>query len=437
MAVRTFVGGIHPAQCKYACDAGTVTAPVPARVTVPVGPSWVGYKVLAPKGTEVKVGQKLADNEGFMCVPTHSPVSGKVVDAKPYRAHTGLEFLGITIESDGKQELCEGIAPVEDLDSMTPEEIRNVIREAGMLGMGGAEFPTHVKLSLPQGVKVDTVVVNGGECEPYLTSDHRMMTEKADKVVHGTYIVMRSVGVKRAVIGVEDNKPDAIAMLTAAAGKYQGIEVMPLKSSYPQGYEKAIIKATLGREVPPGALPFSVGVVVVNVGTAAAISDRFTTGLPLIKRYVTVSGEAVSRPATVEAYIGTYASELVELCGGVKGELGKAIFGGPMMGVAVPSLDFPITKGTSGIVLLGRQQALFWKEMPCIRCGRCNEVCPMFLQPSEIHKYALAEDMARAEKLFAADCMECGCCSYVCPSKRPLVQSIKLAKQYALARRKK
>ncbi|HQJ25415.1 MAG TPA: electron transport complex subunit RsxC, partial [Bacillota bacterium] len=182
MAVRTFVGGIHPAQCKYACDAGTVTAPVPARVTVPVGPSWVGYKVLAPKGTEVKVGQKLADNEGFMCVPTHSPVSGKVVDAKPYRAHTGLEFLGITIESDGKQELCEGIAPVEDLDSMTPEEIRNVIREAGMLGMGGAEFPTHVKLSLPQGVKVDTVVVNGGECEPYLTSDHRMMTEKADKV---------------------------------------------------------------------------------------------------------------------------------------------------------------------------------------------------------------------------------------------------------------
>lgn len=437
MAVRTFDGGIHPSNCKFTCESSTIAGPVPKKVTVPVGPSYVGYKILAPKGSEVKVGQKIADNEGFMCVPTHSPVSGKVTDTKPYRTHAGADWLGITIETDGLQVMHEGVKPPGDPDSMSPEEIKKVIREAGMVGMGGAEFPTHVKLSLPQGVKVDTLVLNGGECEPYLTSDHRVMLERADKVVDGARIVMRAIGVDKAIIGVEDNKKDAVTALTEAAAKVKGIEVMALKSMYPQGYEKAMIKATLNREVPPGGLPFNVGAVVINVGTAAQISETFRTGMPLIRRIVTVSGAGLANPANVDALLGTYAQDLVEACGGLKGETGKVVFGGPMMGVSAPGLDFPVTKGTSGVLVMARQEALFWKEMPCIRCGRCNEVCPMFIEPSEIHKYALAGDMATAERLYAADCMECGCCSFVCPSKRPIVQSIKLAKQYVLDKRGK
>ena len=437
MAVRTFIGGIHPTQCKFTGDSPILAGKLPAKLTVPVGPSWVGYTVLAPKGTEVKVGQKLADNEGFMCVPTHSPVSGKVVEVKPYRGPNGLEYLGITIETDGRQDIHESVQPLPAPETMSPEDIRKAIREAGMLGLGGAEFPTHVKLSLPQGCKVDTLVVNGGECEPYLTSDHRVMLEHAEKVVHGSSILMRSIGVDRAIIGVEDNKMDAVMALNSAALSYKGIEIAACKAHYPQGYEKSLIKATLGREVPPGGLPRDVGVVVVNVGTAAAISEKFRTGMPLVKRIVTVGGSAVQNPSNIEAFIGTYAQDLVEQCGGIKGDVGKIIFGGPMMGVAASGLNFPVSKGTSGIILFDRKETLFWKEMPCIRCGRCNEVCPMFLEPSEIHKYALAGDMPRAEKLYAIDCMECGCCSFVCPSKRPLVQSIKLAKQYVQAKRGK
>lgn len=437
MAVRTFVGGIHPAHCKYTGDSPIVAGKLPAKLTVPVGPSWVGYTVLAPKGTEVKVGQKIADNEGFMCVPTHSPVSGKVLDVKPYRAHNGLEYLGITIEPDGKQEVHESIGPLPSADSMSPEDIRKAVREAGMLGQGGAEFPTHVKLSIPQGCKVDALVVNGGECEPYLTADHRLMLERAEKVVHGASILMRSIGASRALIGVEDNKMDAVMALNSAALSYQGIEVVACKASYPQGYEKSMIKATLGREVPPGGLPRDVGVVVANVGTAASISEKFRTGMPLVKRIITIGGPAVQNPCNIEALIGTYAQDLVEQCGGTKGDVGKVIFGGPMMGVAAPGLGFPVGKGTSGIILFDSKEALFWKEMPCIRCGRCNEVCPMFLEPADLHKHAMAEDMAKAEKMYAVDCMECGSCSFVCPSKRPIVQSIKLAKQYALARRGK
>ncbi len=437
MAVRTFVGGIHPSSCKFTGATPIAAGKLPAKVLVPAGYSWVGYKILAPRGTEVKVGQKLADNEGFMCVPTHSPVSGKVVDVKPYRGHNGMEYLGFTIESDGAQELHESIAPLPDPDSLSAEDIRKYIREAGMLGLGGAEFPTHVKMTLPQGCKVDTLVVNGGECEPYLTADHRVMVERAERVVHGTYVLMKGISVDRAVIGVEDNKMDAVIALTTAAASYKGIEVVACKAQYPQGYEKSMVKATLNREVPPGGLPRDVGVVVVNVGTAAAVSELFRTGLPLIKRIVTISGTAVANPGNIEAFIGTPAQELVDQCGGLKEAAGKVIFGGPMMGVAASGLGFPVTKGTSGVIALNRQDALFWKEMPCIRCGRCNESCPMFLEPSEIHKHALAGDMDKAEKLYAADCMECGCCSFVCPSKRPLVQSIKLAKQHALAKRGK
>jgi len=264
MAVRTFVGGIHPSSCKFTGATPIAAGKLPAKVLVPAGYSWVGYKILAPRGTEVKVGQKLADNEGFMCVPTHSPVSGKVVDVKPYRGHNGMEYLGFTIESDGAQELHESIAPLPDPDSLSAEDIRKYIREAGMLGLGGAEFPTHVKMTLPQGCKVDTLVVNGGECEPYLTADHRVMVERAERVVHGTYVLMKGISVDRAVIGVEDNKMDAVIALTTAAASYKGIEVVACKAQYPQGYEKSMVKATLNREVPPGGLPRDVGVVVVN-----------------------------------------------------------------------------------------------------------------------------------------------------------------------------
>jgi electron transport complex protein RnfC len=288
-------------------------------------------------------------------------------------------------------------------------------------------------------VKVDTLLINGAECEPYLTADHRLMVERPGDVVRGTQILMKAIGVDRAVIGIEDNKPDAVDALSRAVAEASAggaVEVAAVRTHYPQGSEKHLIKSVLGREVAPGCLPFSVGVVVNNVGTAVAVADRFDRGLPLIERVVTVTGSGVAQPANIMMKIGTPAIELIEQCGGFTGDPGKIIFGGPMMGAAVPAADVPTTKGTSGILVLDRAESRSVEPMPCIRCGRCVESCPMRLEPALLHQWSEAGMWSEAEAYHALDCIECGVCSYECPSRRNLVQAIKYAKAEIGARRR-
>lgn len=394
---------------------------------------------LVAKGDLVHKGQKIADPIGRFGVPSHSPVSGKVAAIGAVRTGLGTMDQAITIEPDGQDTLDESCVPVENADSLSPAEIVSIIREAGIVGMGGAQFPTHVKLTLPPNAKVDALLINGAECEPYLTADHRLMVERPEDVVRGTRILMKAIGVDRAVIGVEDNKPDAVEALQraiASAAPAGTIDVVAVRTHYPQGSEKHLIKSVLGREVAPGCLPFSVGVVVNNVGTAVAVADRFDRGLPLIERVVTVTGSGVANPANIMMKVGTSAIELIEQCGGFVGDPGKIIFGGPMMGAAVPSAEAPTTRGTSGILVLDRAESRSFEPMPCIRCGRCVELCPMRLEPALLHQWSEARLWSEAEAYHALDCIECGVCSYECPSRRNLVQAIKYAKAEIGARRR-
>jgi electron transport complex protein RnfC len=295
--------------------------------------------------------------------------------------------------------------------------------------MGGATFPTHVKLSPPQDKKIDSLIINGVECEPYLTADYRLMLEKTGEIIEGSKIIMKALGVKRAFIGIEANKPDAVAIMKKAAGNDAGLSVHSLKVKYPQGAEKMLIKALVNREVPLRGLPMDVGVVVQNVATAAAVYDAVRNGRPLIERVVTVTGDAIKEPKNVLARIGSMVSDLIDECGGFSGEPGKIIMGGPMMGFALPSTNIPVTKGTSGIIALSKQAVQHSEEFgPCIRCGRCIDVCPMGLVPSMLGVFAEKGFYEEAKAYRVHDCFECGSCTYVCPAKRPIVQFVKLAK---------
>jgi len=367
----------------------------------------------------------------------HSSVSGKVVAIEPRLHPGGQQVVSVVIESDGRDALDESIKPQGDIDSLSKDAIIDIIKEAGIAGLGGAAFPTHVKLLPPPDKKIDLVIINGAECEPYLTCDHRLMVEKPEDVVYGTRAIMKALGVDKAVIAIENNKADAIAAILKAASAYPNIDVVALKTKYPQGAEKQLIKALTGKEVPSGGLPSDVGTVVDNVGTAAAIAKAIKTGMPLIERVVTVTGKGIKEPKNLLARIGTPFAQLIEQCGGFSGQPGKVIMGGPMMGIAQFSLDVPVIKGTSGILVLNEQEAETPAAQTCIRCGRCVEACPMNLLPLFISQYALAGMYDKAEQYYALDCIECGCCSFECPAKRPLVESIRLAKRAILAKRRK
>ncbi|OPZ65454.1 MAG: Electron transport complex protein RnfC [Firmicutes bacterium ADurb.Bin506] len=425
----TFRGGIHPPGNK-SLTSGLPTEPAkqPSKICVPLNTASLPLTSLVAKGDTVRRGQMVANTDAKFGVPMHSPVSGKVTGISAIRTCAGIDDMAIIIENDGNDTLDESCVPMTNVMSMSRDEIIAAIRGAGIVGMGGAMFPTHIKLAVPPSAKVDTLLLNGAECEPYLTADHRLMLERPDDVIAGAQIIMRAIDVKTCIIGIEDNKPDAVASMGKAAAKASGIQVMAVHTMYPQGSEKHLIKSALGRAVPPGCLPFQVGVVVSNVGTAAAVADKFYRGLPLIDRVVTITGSAVARPANLLMKIGTLASELVEQCGGVKGELGKAVFGGPMMGQAVWSLDVPTTKGTSGILLMTAAEAVEQETLACIRCGRCVDACPMRLEPALLHQWAQQKRWSEAENYHALDCIECGACAYSCPSGRPLVQAIRHAK---------
>lgn len=387
------------------------------------------------KGDFVKKGQVIGTAKGFVSVPIHASTSGEVIAVEPRLGTAGTKVPAVVIKADGQDAWDESLSGA-DPDTLTPQEIKDRIRDAGIVGMGGATFPTHVKLSPPEDKKIDYLILNGVECEPYLTADHRLMLEDPENIIQGILIIKKVLGVEKAVIGIEANKPDAIELMAkACAGR--GIEVNALKVQYPQGAEKQLIYAVTGREVPSGGLPMDCGCVVQNVGTAAAVNDAVRRGIPLIERIATVSGSAVVEPKNLRIKIGQPISKLVECCGGVKGELGKVIQGGPMMGMAAVSLDVPATRGTSGILLFSEGQVLKDPEGPCVRCGNCVRACPAFILPTEVAFKTRKGLIDEAEKLNAMDCIECGSCTYICPARIPLIQYLRQAKGAIIAKRRK
>ena len=435
----TFRGGIHPPCTKNTSDLAIEEMPAPANLAILLS-QHIGApcEALVKMKDEVKVGQKIGDADSFVSAPVHSSVSGTVTGIKPCPHPLGMTVQAVLIESDGQNTVDDSIRPRENVDSLSSSEIIDIAREAGLVGMGGATFPTHVKLSPPKEKIIDAVILNGAECEPYLTADHRVMLEKPADVVAGLDLIMRAVGVKKGFVGIETNKPDAIEALGEAVtdSGLSDIEVIGLQTKYPQGAEKNLIDAILGREVPSGTLPFEVGVLVQNVGTACAMHDAVVKKMPPIERVLTVTGR-VKEPKNLKVRVGTPLRDVIDFCGGPEGPLYKVVMGGPMMGIAQYSLDVPVTKGTSGILVLSKEDSPYIEEEPCIRCGRCLNACPMHLMPCNITDAVAAEDWDDADKYGALDCVECGSCAYVCPASRPIVQYAKLAKSVIMARRKK
>ena len=424
----SFFGGVHPNENKwYACDKATVAFPEPDVVVIPMS-QHIGApcKPLVKKGDLVTVGQKIGDNQG-LCVPVHASVSGKVkaVEARPHT--NGSNVMSVVIENDHKSTLCEDIKPrtQEEVDALSKEDLIGIIREAGIVGMGGATFPTHVKLG---GKGVDTVIVNAGECEPFITSDDRICREAPEKVIGGLKIVMKIFGLKDGHIGIEDNKPEAVTALNANLCKEDGILVDVLPAKYPQGAEKQLIYAVTGREVPSGALPAAVGCAVFNAATVKAIYDAVYDGMPLIKRIVTVSGDILMAPKNLLVPIGTTFDALIEACG-YKENPYKVLSGGPMMGAAQYDLNVPTIKGVNAITVLGRSNKYEVKDPQCLRCGKCIDACPMKLLPVLMYKATMTEDIQEMKDNNIMDCIECGSCAYTCPASVPLVLGFRVAKQ--------
>ena len=435
----TFKGGVHPPQSKSLTQNVPIEdAKAPDIVVIPLS-QHIGAPCdpLVAVGDTVKVGQKIGESKAFVSVPVHSSVSGTVKKIEPRQVPGGAKVNSIIIESDGKLEVHESVQPKGTLDNLSKEDILSIIKEAGMAGMGGATLPTHVKLSPPKDKTMDTLLVNGAECEPYLTADHRIMLEKPELVLLGTKAVMKALGVAKAYICIENNKPDAIEALEEAAKGEEGIEVVSMIAKYPQGDEKRLINAITGRVVPSGGLPMEVGCVVENVGTIATIGNVIQTGMPCVQRVVTVTGSAVETPKNLYVRLGTLFSDAIEMCGGYKEEPGKIINGGPMMGIAQSSDQVPVIKGTSGILVLNKKEANLPEVSNCILCGKCVEACPVYLMPYKISRFSLLKNFDGADEYHATDCIECGACSYICPAKRPLKESISVAKKEILTRRKK
>ena len=435
--LRTFrIGGIHPPENKLSAGKKIETLALPKQVIIPLG-QHIGApaQALVKKGDLVKVGTLLAKAGGFVSANIHSSVSGKVNKIDNVLDASGYKKPAIYIDVEG-DEWEESIDRSEDLVkecSLSPKEIIDKIAQAGIVGLGGATFPTQVKLMPPPGSKPEIVIINAVECEPYLTSDHSLMMEKGEQILVGVSILMKAVNVSKAVIGIENNKPDAIAHLSKLAAGYKGIEVMPLKVRYPQGGEKQLIDAVIKRQVKSGALPISTGAIVQNVGTAYAIYEAVQKNKPLFERVVTVTGKAVAKPSNLLVRIGTPIANLIEAAGGLPENTGKIIGGGPMMGKALISADVPVTKGSSGVLLLTREESVRKPMSNCIRCAKCVNACPMGLEPSLLMNATEFKNWELAEKNHITDCIECGSCSYTCPANRPLLDNIRFGKGKVMA----
>lgn len=432
--LKSFLGGIHPKDSKkYTSNKAIESLPLPDEVIIPMS-QHIGAPCtpIVKVGDKVKKGQIIANSESFMHSPIHASISGQVTSVTE-RPHTSKgKCLSVVIKSDGLDEWIEGIPLNRDWSKLEINEIRNIIKEAGIVGLGGATFPTHIKLSPSQDKKIDFFIVNAAECEPYLTADYRMMLEYTERMVIGVKIAMKVLGVSKGFVGIEDNKPEAVKVMREAF-KGTSVEVVPLPTKYPQGAEKMLIKVITNREVPTGGLPMDVGVVVQNVGTTVAICDAVVRGIPVIQRVTTVSGDAIKEPKNLLLRIGTSFKEAIDYCGGFSKNPEKIIMGGPMMGFAQSTLEVTVIKGVSGILALSSEVVNSGEESPCIRCGRCVKACPMGLVPSmlsilgERHKYKEAK-----EEYSLFSCIECGSCTYACPAKRNIVQYVKYLKAQAV-----
>jgi electron transport complex protein RnfC len=430
--LKTFKkGGVHPHENKLSAVRAVEMLPPPQKAYIPLGQSLgAPAKPLVEKGNDVKVGQLIAKGESFISANVHSSVSGKVVKIDDITDTTGYRRKAVFIDTAGDEwlETIDRSATVIRDCNLSQQDIIRKINDMGIVGLGGATFPSHVKLMVPEGKKAETLIINGVECEPYLTADHRLMLEKGEEILVGVSILMKALGVPKAVIGIENNKPDAISHLQELAKSFKGIEVIALKVKYPQGAEKQLIKAVTGREVPSQKLPIEVGCVVNNVGTAFAVYEAVQKNKPLFERVVTITGENLATPSNFMVRIGTPISELIEKAGGLPEDTGKIISGGPMMGKALNSADIPVMKGTSGILLFPESKS---KRMPvqhCIRCAKCVSACPMGLEPYLIEREVSAGFWEEAEADHVMDCMECGSCQFTCPSGRPLLDYLRLGK---------
>jgi electron transport complex protein RnfC len=432
-------GGVHPPYHKQlAADKAIRTMPVPPRLRVSLlqhlgAPA----RPLVKKGDTVRRGQKIAEPGGFVSVSYHAPTSGAVTAVEEADTASGLRAIHVEITADGRDQWAAEIVPHPEWEQLDPRALVSLIAEAGICGMGGAGFPTHVKLSPPPGKKIGTLLINGAECEPFLTADHRLMVEHAREIWTGARILQRILEVKTVRVAIEDNKPDAIAAMRDAMAGAADSAVLALKTRYPQGAEKQQIFAALGREVPSGGLPMDVAALVENVGTACAVYDAVVNGRPLTERITTVTGRPVASPGNLRVRIGTPYADLLAFCGGTTGPVGKVISGGPMMGFAQHSLDVTVSKTASGLVWLTPGECAVFSSLPCISCGRCVTACPMSLTPCEISRMVEAEDYGGAEEWDVMDCIECGACAYECPAGRPLVQHMKQAKARVMLKRQK
>jgi electron transport complex protein RnfC len=426
----TFRHGIHPPDSKELTAGLAVRRmPFPSRIALPLRQhAGKPARCLVKKGDRVERGDKIAEADGFVSVPIHSSAAGTVhdVDWWPHPDGSLAESVIIDVEPFSAQ--IPRPRTVPEWEGLSADEVRAAVQNAGVVGLGGAAFPTHVKLSPPQDQPIEWLLVNGAECEPYLTTDHRTMVEYPERVLFGVRIMMQCLGVQRAVIGVEKNKPDAIAALEAALPSDLDVSVAALTVKYPQGAEKMLIEVVTGREVPSGKLPMHVGAVVQNVGSIATIAEVFETGLPLIERVVTVTGSGVNRPANLIVPVGTMLQDVLDFCGGLRDDAAEIVFGGPMMGSSQPDMRTPLIKGTTGVVVLTEAEVKPKHTYPCIKCGHCLDACPVFLNPSDLGILAQAGRYEEMADRHLSDCMLCGCCSYVCPSNIPLSQMFALSK---------
>jgi len=430
--LKTFkTGGVHPEENKLSANVAIEILPVPEKVCIPISQSLgAPSKVVVEKGAFVKTGQLLAKGEAFISSNVHSSVSGKVTKIDDVLDTSGYKrpAVFIDVEDDEWEEGIDRSSVIVSDIKLTRDEIIKKLNEMGIVGLGGATFPSHVKLMVPQGKKAETLLINGVECEPYLTSDHRLMLERSREMLIGIKILMKGLDVAKAFIGIERNKPDAVEHLTKLCFEFPGIEVVPLKVKYPQGGEKQLIKAVLGREVPSGKLPIEVGCVVNNVGTALAVYEAVQKNKPLIDRVVTVTGKSLKKPSNLLVRIGTPVNRLIEFAGGLPEDTGKVINGGPMMGKALTSLEVPVVKGTSGIVVMTQKESHRVPVLNCIRCARCISVCPMGLEPVLLAQLSENQLYEEAEKERILDCIECGSCHFTCPAGRPLLDYLRLGK---------
>jgi len=431
--LKTFPkGGIHPPESKLSVDRPIQRIPLPANIKIPIS-QHIGVPSVptVERGESVKTGQVIAKTGGFVSANIHAPATGKIAKISEEMDVSGYRRMTIMIRVAKEEEWADGIDTSDALRkeiSLTREQVLEKILAGGIVGMGGATFPSHIKVNVPKGKKADVLIINGAECEPYLTSDHQLMLEKSEELIVGTRILMKALDVNKAIIGIENNKKDAIDKLSALADKEDGISVEALKVQYPQGGEKQLIKALINREVPSGKLPIDVGTVVHNVGTTFAVYEAVQKNKPLIERVITVTGKSVKEPGNFIARLGTPVSSLIEAVGGLPEDTGKVISGGPMMGKALNDLDIPVTKGTSGILILPEKESARAKSKVCIRCSKCVSTCPMGLEPFYLMTTIQRGMNDEAEKNRILDCIECGSCAYICPSNRELLDYIRLGK---------